>query len=134
MVKENGMVMLTEQELERMNKEKTRLIEEYEKRIDFMHKAILELSKGAAPTNDTRVSKADFLAIYQKALDNFFSIMDGEKETDKTPDEVPNDIYGHDFTIHWHGIYCNCGDGAMPSNHIIPGIEGVNEEDPTEYI
>lgn len=133
MVKENGMVMMTEKELDRMNTEKDELIKQYEKRIEFMQTAILELSKGAAPTNDMRVSKTDFLAIYQKALDNFFSIMDGEKETDKTPDEVENDIYGHDITVHWHGIYCNCGDGAIPSNHIIPGIEGVNDEDDYEY-
>ena len=166
MVKENGMVMMTEEEFKSVckcyekniadqrqerNEEFDMVCKDYEKticilkeehktdleilnkRIEFMQTAILELSKGAAPTNDTRVSKTDFLAIYQKALDKFFNIMDGEKETDKTPDDIPNDIYGHDITVHWHGIYCNCGDGATPSNHIIPGVEGVNDEDPHEY-
>ena len=37
-------------------------------------------------------------------------------------------IYGHDFTIHWNGIYCNVGDGATPANHIIPAIEDCSEE------
>ena len=165
MVKENGMVMMTEEEFKSVCKcyekniadqkgeheyETDLICKDYEKticilkeehetdmailnqRIEFMQTAILELSKGAATTTDMRVSKADFLAIYQKALDKFFDIM--EKTTDETPDEVQNDIYGHDVTIHWHGIYCNCGDGAIPSNHIIPGIEGVNDEDPNEYI
>ena len=128
MVKENGMVMMTEQELDRMSKEKTRLIEEYEKRIELMHTAILELSKGATPTNDMRVSKADFLAIYQKALDEMFDLMEKPNF-----DEQPNDIYGHDITVHWHGIYCNCGDGAVVCNNLIPGIEGVLSEDDNEY-
>ena len=166
MVKENGMVMMTDEEFKRICKcyeknladqkdeheyETDLICKDYEKticilkeehrtdleilnkRIDFMQTAILELSKGVALTNDMRVSKADFLAIYEKALDKLHSIMEGEKATDKTPDDVDNDIYGHDITVHWHGIYCNCGDGATPYNHIIPGIEGVNDEDPNEY-
>ena len=121
MVKENGMVMMTE-------KEHDQEIETLTRRIELMQQAILELSKGATLSSDARVSKADFLAIYQKALDEMFDNM--EKEN---CDELPNNIYGHDITVHWNGIYCNCGDGATPSNYIIPGIEDCNEEDPTEY-
>ena len=117
MTKENGMVMMTEKELEEI---KSKIVKEYEKRIDFMHKAILELSKETEPHKDTRVTKTDFLAIYQKALDYMW---------DHAED---NDIYGYDFTVHWHGIYCNCSDGATPSNYLIPGIEGCNLEDPYE--
>lgn len=122
-----------EKQIDKLKKQIEELKADYEKRLDFMQTAILTLSKGDAATQDTRVSKADFLAIYQKALNKFFDIMDGEKETDKTPDDVPNDIYGHDITIHWHGIYCNCGDGATPSNIIIPAIEDVLSEDDSEY-
>ena len=128
MVKENGMVMMTEQELEQMNIEKETIKEDYEKRLELMQDAIKQLMKEGTPSTDIRISKIDFVAIYNKALNEFFDIM--EKPNG---DEQPNEIYGHDFTIHWHGIYCNCGDGAAPSNYIISGIEGIIDEDPTEY-
>ena len=128
MVKENGMVMMTERELEHLQWEHDNKIEEYEKRLEFMHTAILALTqKTDTVPHDMRVSKADFLAIYAKALDDFFDKME-------TPngEELHNDIDGYDLTVHWHGIYCNCGNGATPSNNLIPGIEGVNDEDPCE--
>ena len=128
MVKENGMVMMTERELDRMENEKKEIIEMYEKRIELMQKAIIELTqKTATVPHDVRVSKTDFLEIYDKALDDFFDKME-------TPngEELHNDIDGYDLTVHWHGIYCNCGNGATPSNNLIPGIEGVNDEDPYE--
>lgn len=128
MVKENGMVMLTEKELEQIEREHKRNIEDYEKRLEIMQDAIKQLMKEGTPSTDIRVPKIDFLAIHQKALDEMFDIM--EKPNG---DELPNDIYGHDVTVHWHGIYCNCGDGAIVENNIIPGIEGVVDEDPTEY-
>lgn len=121
MVKDNGMVMMTEQELERIEKEKNELVKEYEKRLELMQKALLELSKDDATLqHDVRVPKADFVAMHSTAV----SEMDGSED---------NDIYGYDITVHWHGFYCNCGDGATPANYIIPGIEDCNEEDPTEY-
>lgn len=128
MVKENGMVMMTEKELDRMNREKEELKKDYEKRLELLQDAIKQLMREGATSEDVRVGKADFLAIYQKALDEMFDNLEKPNY-----DELPNEIYGHDFTVHWHGIYCNCGDGAAPSNYLIPGIEGVYEEDPTEY-
>ena len=157
MVKENGMVMMTEEEfksickcyeknisdlqneheyetdiictdyemkLDRMNREKDELVKEYEKRLGMLQSAVLELTKGTTNgCRDTRVSKADFLAIYNKALSHM----------DEHIEEETNDIYGFDFTVHWHGIYCNCGDGATAYNYIVSGVEGVQEEDPHEY-
>lgn len=128
MVKENGMVMMTAAELERMEREHTATIEEYEKRVDLMQSAIKELMKEGTPTTDTRVARVDFVAIYNKALNEMFDNFEKDNS-----DETPNDIYGYDITVHWHGIYCNCGDGATPSNIIIPAIEEVDNEDPTEY-
>lgn len=132
MVTENGMVMMTEQELDRMRTEKKNLVEEYERRLELMQEAIKQLMKKGGTSEDVRVSKADFVAIYNNALNEMFDIME-RCEGDETPDDITNDIYGHDFTVHWHGIYCNCGDGAAPSNYLIPGIEGIYDEDPTEY-
>lgn len=127
MVKENGMVMMTEKELERMGHEKEQLIERYEERLELMHKAIMKLFNKDTGAADVRVSKEDFLSIYNKALDDFFDKME-------TPggDELHNDIDGYDVTVHWHGIYCNCGNGATPSNIIIPAVEEVISEDPYE--
>ena len=119
MVKENGMVMMSEKE---HDLEIDIICKDYEKRINMLQEAILELSKTAAVHQDVRVSKKDFLDIYKKALDD----MDEHLDED-------NDIYGHDFTVHWHGIYCNCGDGAIAYNYIVDAIEGLYDEEPTEY-
>ena len=133
MVKENGMVMMTENELDRMEREHLNKLEEYEKRIELLREALKKRITKGAPSEDVRVARIDFLALYNEALEEMFDIMENERTTDKTPDDIPNDIYGYDITVHWHGIYCNCGDGATPSNIIIPAIEEVDNEDPTEY-
>ena len=123
MVKENGMVMLTENELKEMD----RKLIQYEKRILILQSALLNATKVNKSVEGVQVTKTDFLAIYNKALSEMF-----DKEEKEDFDPYNTDIYGYDFTVHWHGIYCNCSDGAMPSNHIIPAIEGLNDEDPDE--
>ena len=127
MVKENGMVMLTENELEKIEREHLDKLKEYEKRLELLRTAVRALSTDK-PTNAVRVSRVDFLSIYNTALEEFFDNMEKENS-----DELPNDIDGYNFTVHWHGIYCDCFDGAAPSNYIIPAIEGIDSEDPTEY-
>ena len=110
-----------EKEIEELRRRMDELKEEYKKRLELMQKALLELSrKTDTVPHDVRVSKADFVAMHSTAVYE----MDGCED---------NDIYGHDITVHWHGFYCNCGDGATPANYIIPGIEDCLEEDPTEY-
>lgn len=155
MVKENGMVMMTDEEFKRvctcyeknltdqkqehdeifnmvckeyereittLKKEMEEAKEEYEKRLALMQKALMELTKEVDTVpNGKRVSKADFLAMHSAAVRD----MDDDFEN--------NDIYGYDFIVYWHGIYCNCGDGATPANCLVPGIEECLEEDPTEY-
>ena len=94
---------------------------EYKKRLELMQKALLELSKKTETVpHDVRVSKADFIEMHSTAVYEMNDIED-------------NDIYGYDVTVHWHGFYCNCGDGATPANYIIPGVEDCLDEDPTEY-
>lgn len=154
MVKENGMVMMTQEEFNRICKcyekniadqkdeheyetdlickdyertidtlkqEHREDVANYEKRLELMQKALLELTHNVDTIpHDKRISKADFVAMHSAAVRD----MDGLED---------NDIYGYDVTVHWHGIYCNCGDGAVAANNIVPGIEGVMDEDPTEY-
>ena len=128
MVKENGMVMMTEQELNRIEREHKHAVNDYEKRIELMQDAIKQLMREGATSEDVRVGKKDFLAIYRKALNEMFDNMEKPNY-----EELPNDIYGHDITVHWHGIYCNCGDGAVVCNNLIPAIEDVLSEDDDEY-
>lgn len=110
-----------------------KLVKEEQKRIDFeskiqeleianamMRKAILQLTS-SREQQDVRVSRADFLKIYDDALQQMFDMNE-----DLTKEN--QGIYEHNVTVHWHGIYCDCGDGATPSNHIIPGIAGCDEE------
>lgn len=123
MVKENGMVMLPWAEYQQININYEREIEELKKRLEMLQKAVLRLSAKHGDQTDVRVSKLDFLRMYNIALDDMW---------DRPSDDV-NDIYGYDVTIHWHGVYCDCSDGATPSNYIIPALESLCEEDPEEY-
>lgn len=110
-----------ERRVEHLEKKVTEIKAEYEKRLELMRKALIELSrKTATVPTDVRVSKLDFIAMHTQAVCD----MDGCED---------NDIYGHDITVHWHGFYCNCGDGATPANYIIPAIEDCWDEDPIEY-
>ena len=127
MVFENGMIMMTEKEWNETKYKLEHTEKAYEKRIELLQSALLSATAGTISNEGRQVTKTDFLAIYNKALNAMF-----KAEEDGTLDPDNNDIYGYDFTIHWHGIYCNCSDGAMPSNHIIPAIEGLNDEDPDE--
>lgn len=98
-------------------------IEELKKRCEILSNALLQMSIGnKGNTADIRIPKADFIKIYNAAVNDMFD----------HPDE-DNDIYGYDVTVHWHGFYCNCGDGAIPSNHIIGGLECLYDEEPEEW-
>ena len=110
-----------EQKIEELLDRLDELKKEYRTRLELMQKALIKAtSKTNTVPQDIRVSKADFVAMHSQAVCD----MDGLED---------NDIYGYDITVHWHGFYCNCGDGATPANYIIPGVEDCNEEDPTEY-
>ena len=66
---------------------------------------------------DVEVTRADFLKIYNLGM---------ETMEDNCED---NEIYGNNVTVHWHGIYCDCSDGAVAYNYIIDAVKGVIEED-----
>lgn len=83
-------------------------IKELEVANKLLRNAILQLTKNKRETEDVRVSRKDFLKLHVASEDD--------------------DVYGYPITVHWHGIYCDCSDGATPSNHIIPGILSCDEE------
>ena len=68
---------------------------------------------------DRKVTRREFMKIYNRELE----IMDNDDDgVDKAK------IYGYPITIHWNGIYCDCGDGATPYNNIISNIESCDSE------
>lgn len=113
----------------KVNKEEKEIID-YKSRVEALEKANEMLRKvifqltSSREQQDVKVSRRDFLIIYQNALDEMFHL--GEIGTDFTPDN--NAIYGHNVTVHWHGIYCDCGDGAIPANNIIDAVIDCDEE------
>ena len=124
MVRENGMVMMSESEYLAITQGKAWETKELEKRCDMLQDAVLKLTaQHGTKQGDIRVAKLDFLQMYDKALEDMFDHPENEK----------NDIYGHSITIHWHGVYCDCSDGATPSNYIIPALKELCEEDSEEW-
>ena len=123
MVKENGMVMLPWTEYQNINIRFEREIEELKKRCEMLQNAVMKLTAHPTVQADIRVAKLDFLQMYDKAVADMFD----------RPDDDINDIYGYPVTIHWHGMYCDCSDGATPTNYIISALQELTEEDPDEY-
>lgn len=117
MVKENGMVMITEKEYKKSIKSNDCRIKELEIANEMLRKALFKLTS-KMEISDVRVSRQDFLKIYNDALDFMFN----------HPELEENDIYGYEITVHWHGMYCSCSDGATPSNHLIPAIDDCDKE------
>lgn len=92
-------------------------------RIDSLQNAIIDLVSPVPPA-EKRVTRKDFLEIYNKCLSGMFE----DQENGIWESEHKKKIYGKDITVHWNGIYCDCYDGATPCNHIIPGIKSLDEE------
>ena len=69
-------------------------------------------------SGDTKVKRSEFIDIWNEAMEGLGS------------DEC--ELYGNNVTVHWHGIYCDCSDGAVAHNHIIEGIKGVMSEEDEE--
>ena len=122
MVKENGMIMISENEMNEIFSIKNNQIEELEMANKMLRKAMLQLTS-KENISDVRVSRQDFIKMYNSAIEFMFNNMETED----------NDIYGHNVTVHWHGMYCDCSDGATPSNFIIPAIKDCDNEIGEEY-
>lgn len=111
MVRENGMVMISEEEYCRLNNS----AEENEVLRSAVMKMVRNLQR--KPTSDMELSRREFLSVYNAAVGDMF-----ERE------DCDNEIYGYDVTVHWHGFYCNCEDGATAANTVIDGVEACADE------
>lgn len=93
-----------------IEKENKKLKGQVKRLKQLLFAAIKEKQSG-----DTRVKRSEFLDIYNEAME------------DNGSDEC--ELYGNNVTVHWHGIYCNCGDGATAWNYIVANIQNVIDED-----
>lgn len=115
MVRENGMVVMTEAEWKAKEEE----IEYSTIRIRRLQNALLEATRNEETRQtDIRLTMQDFYDLADRALELSFEKQDDDND----------DIYGHDVTVHWHGFYCNCQDGATAYNYIIEGVKDCLEE------
>ena len=107
MVKQDNMVM--------MNASEYAEYEQMRKEIDELRSALLRATRSKeTKTEDILVSMRTFYNIAMSAT--------------SSDDGMEDDIYGHDITVHFHGLYCNCQDGAMAFNYIIEGVNECAEE------
>ncbi len=125
MVKENGMVMMTEAEFKAYAdnvKHNNELIHNMQMQLKELKQALLEATrKHNGKQKDVHLTRQTFLDVYDHCF-----LRDDEEEFEK-------DMYGHDVHVHWHGFWCNCSDGATACNNIIEGIRGCIEEDDDNY-
>ena len=97
-------------------------IENLKTRIESLQDVIV--GRTAPSSSDQRVTRKDFVAIYEKVIKG----LENENENDIEDGACFNQIYGKDFTVHWNGIYCDCLDGCNPCNYLIPAIENIEED------
>ena len=103
---------LMETGLEGVEKENEKLKTKVKHLRSLLFTAMKEKQSG-----DTKVKRNEFIDIYREAMESL-------------GDEC--ELYGNNVTVHWHGIYCDCSDGAIAYNNIIKGIKGVIREDGEE--
>ena len=116
----SGYYCLTEDEYKAMG-DYAELKKKYEDLLNLVAR-ILPTEK---ETGDKLISRKDFTEFYDYMVEQMDLVEDENKQ--------PIAIYGNDVTVHWHGLQCNCTDGALAFNHIIEGIKGLEEEDPEDY-
>ena len=107
MVRQDNMVMMSAVEYEELAQMK--------KEVEELRSALLAATRNReSQTGDVLVSMNTFYNLAMSATSD--------------DDGMEEDIYGHDITVHFHGLYCNCQDGAIPYNNIIEGVKGCAEE------
>ena len=72
------------------------------------------------PTEPKEITIREFIDLYNAEVEKMFDEMDSE---DKTAH-----IYGYNITLEWNGYKVNLGDGAIPTNALIPALEEMDSE------
>lgn len=104
-----------EQKLIDVRKENKKLKAENEQ----LKKLLLQMEK-KTETEDIKVTCKQFCDFRDIAEQLMFSGTEDEGER--------FGVYGKPVTVHWNGMYCDCNDGALPSNYIFPALRELDEE------
>ena len=104
-----------EQKLIDVRKENEKLKAENEQ----LKKLLLQMEK-KTETKDIKVTCKQFCDFRDIAEQLMFSGTEDEGER--------FGVYGKPVTVHWNGMYCDCNDGALPSNYIFPALRELDEE------
>lgn len=107
---------LTEEEYAKLNK-----VEKLEKEYKNLLNLVARILPKAGETGDKKISRKDFMELHGYMVEQMDYVSDNFTENN-------NGVYGHNVTVHWHGFYCDCSDGASPANYIIPAIKELDEE------
>ena len=114
------------EELEKKDKAIESLMDDIKELKTALHILLNAKTEDRQPEG-IRLKVADFLTVYNAMFRNGGNQYNGYREAEG-PDLMENHIYGHDITVSWHGLWCNCEDGASACNHIIGGLEGLADE------
>lgn len=107
MVRQDNMVMMSEIEYSEL--------EQLKKEVEELRAVVLKATRNKEmQTEDILVSMRTFYNLAMSAT--------------SSDDGMEEDIYGHDITVHFHGLYCNCQDGAIAYNEIIEGVKECSDE------
>lgn len=104
-----------EQKLIDVKKENEKLKAENEQ----LKKLLLQMEK-KTETKDIKVTCTQFCDFRDIAEQLMFNGTEDEGER--------FGVYGKNVTVHWNGMYCDCYDGAVPSNYIFPAIREAVED------
>ena len=74
----------------------------------------------AAEEEPKQVTIREFINLYNAEVEKMFNEMDKEETTAH--------IYGYNITLEWNGYKVNLGDGATPTNALIPALEEMDSE------
>ena len=95
-------------------------IDRLEKEVKELREALLIATRGKKETTkDIKVSMSTFYNLTQEIL----------RREDDDIINMEDDIYGHDVTVHFHGLYCNCQDGAAAFNYVIEAVDACASEE-----
>lgn len=97
----------------------TEEIKKLKEENEQLKKLLLQMEK-KTDTEDIKVTRKQFCDFRDIAEQLMFNGTEDEGER--------FGCYGKDVTVHWNGMYCNCEDGAAPSNYIFPAILELDEE------
>ena len=123
MIRKDGLVVMSEEEYFKIRKDSERDWEaEYKELLNFLPKITARENQ----TTDIRLSRKDFMKLHAYGVEQMDYVAENYTKDN-------NLVNGNGFTVHWHGYYCDCIDGAQPANYIIPAIKDLDDEMGEEF-